>query len=98
VSFYQCYRQLSITKIFKEIWAHFRRFAPETGLSGAPLSLRPRLRRGCFAPLQSLARLALFAAERVSITQFFLSSFLRFYDIWRKGQEKASGNKVKKSA
>jgi hypothetical protein len=28
----------------------------KTGLYGAPLSLRPRLRRGCFAPLQSLAR------------------------------------------
>jgi hypothetical protein len=53
MSFNQCHRQLSITNIFKEIWAHFRRFqtlaglAPETGLSGAPQAtcggtLRPR--------------------------------------------------------
>jgi hypothetical protein len=33
----------------------------KTGLSGAPRSLRPRLRRGCFAPLLSLARRLRFA-------------------------------------
>jgi hypothetical protein len=35
--------------------AHLRRKTPQTGLSGTPLSLRPRLRRGCSASLQSLA-------------------------------------------
>jgi hypothetical protein len=29
-------------KLFFLIWAHSRRSAPETGLFGAPLSLRPR--------------------------------------------------------
>jgi hypothetical protein len=43
-------KQFNITKIFKNLGAFF---APQkTGLSGAG----PRLRRGCSAPLQSLAR------------------------------------------
>jgi hypothetical protein len=48
--------------VFILVWAHFRRTAPETGLSGVPLrsipgaGIRLRRERPSGSPLQSLAR------------------------------------------
>jgi hypothetical protein len=53
-------------------WAHFRRYAPETGLFGVPLrSIRCVMRNERYAPLQSLARLAsLVAKPKFSLVKF----------------------------
>jgi hypothetical protein len=56
---------------------------PGTGLSGAPLSLRPRLRRGCSAPLQSLAR-GFTAAAWCGILEEKEVAILGLFDIFKK--------------
>jgi hypothetical protein len=49
-------REVRPAKILPMIWAHFRLFAPETGLCGVPLrSILCAERKERFAPLQSLA-------------------------------------------
>jgi hypothetical protein len=53
---------LPLQRFFKRIWAHFRRKAPETGLSGVPLrsilcaGRKERSNPEGLPPLQSLAR------------------------------------------